>query len=101
MEIEDWEATTSKMNALNISLTVVFVFVFSRRPLIANVAFSGVDFDDDDFPFEEENKSEKDVRERRDRLFSVAGSGFAEDMHHVSGLEMGDISSERHRPRRR
>ena len=58
MEIEDWEATTSKMNALNISLTVVFVFVFSRRPLIANVAFSGVDFDDDDFPFEEENKSE-------------------------------------------
>ena len=58
MEIGDWEATTSKMNALNISLTVVFVFVFIRRPLIANVAFSGVDFDDDDFPFEEENKSE-------------------------------------------
>ncbi|KAG1832906.1 SPOC domain-like protein [Suillus subalutaceus] len=40
MEIEDWEATVKKMNALAISLTVI-----------------GVDFDDDEFPFHEEDKS--------------------------------------------
>ncbi|KAI0735882.1 SPOC domain-like protein [Earliella scabrosa] len=40
MEIEDWEATVKKMNDLGISLTVV-----------------GVDFDDDEMPFEEEDKS--------------------------------------------
>ncbi|KAG1738615.1 SPOC domain-like protein [Suillus paluster] len=40
MEIEDWEATVKKMNALNIALTVI-----------------GIDFDDDEFPFHEENKS--------------------------------------------
>ncbi|RDX51486.1 SPOC domain-like protein [Lentinus brumalis] len=41
MEVEDWEATVQKMNALNVSLTVV-----------------GVDFDDELLPFHEENKSE-------------------------------------------
>ncbi|EJF58779.1 SPOC domain-like protein [Dichomitus squalens LYAD-421 SS1] len=40
IEVEDWEATVNKMNALDISLTVV-----------------GVDFDDDDLPFHEEDKS--------------------------------------------
>ncbi|KAH7926187.1 SPOC domain-like protein [Leucogyrophana mollusca] len=40
IEIEDWEATVNKMNALDIALTVV-----------------GVDFDDDEFPFHEEEKS--------------------------------------------
>ncbi|KAG1777312.1 SPOC like C-terminal domain-containing protein [Suillus placidus] len=40
MEIEDWEATVKKMNANAISLTVI-----------------GVDFDDDEFPFHEEDKS--------------------------------------------
>ncbi|KAG1761756.1 SPOC like C-terminal domain-containing protein [Suillus occidentalis] len=40
MEIEDWEATVKKMNGLAISLTVI-----------------GVDFDDDEFPFHEEDKS--------------------------------------------
>ncbi|KAG0703074.1 SPOC like C-terminal domain-containing protein [Suillus ampliporus] len=40
MEIEDWEATVIKMNALHISLTVI-----------------GIDFDDDEFPFHEEEKS--------------------------------------------
>ncbi|KAI0762418.1 SPOC like C-terminal domain-containing protein [Fomes fomentarius] len=40
MEVEDWEATVKKMNDLSISFTVV-----------------GVDFDDDEFPFSEENKS--------------------------------------------
>ncbi|EMD41347.1 hypothetical protein CERSUDRAFT_146244 [Gelatoporia subvermispora B] len=41
IEIEDWEATVSKMNALKISLTVV-----------------GVDFDDDELPFHEQGKSD-------------------------------------------
>ncbi|KAG1825465.1 SPOC like C-terminal domain-containing protein [Suillus subaureus] len=40
MEIEDWEATVKKMNSVAISLTVI-----------------GVDFDDDEFPFHEEDKS--------------------------------------------
>ncbi|KAG2370362.1 SPOC like C-terminal domain-containing protein [Suillus spraguei] len=40
MEIEDWEATVNKMNGLAISLTII-----------------GVDFDDDEFPFHEEDKS--------------------------------------------
>ncbi|KAI1790424.1 SPOC domain-like protein [Ganoderma leucocontextum] len=40
MEVEDWEATVKKMNALDIGLTVV-----------------GVDFDDDELPFHEEDKS--------------------------------------------
>ncbi|KAF8845541.1 ku80-like protein [Paxillus ammoniavirescens] len=40
MEIEDWEATVKKMASLNISLTVV-----------------GVDFDDDELPYHEEDKS--------------------------------------------
>ncbi|KIJ21356.1 hypothetical protein PAXINDRAFT_123034 [Paxillus involutus ATCC 200175] len=40
MEIEDWEATVRKMASLNISLTVV-----------------GVDFDDDELPYHEEDKS--------------------------------------------
>ncbi|OJA12521.1 hypothetical protein AZE42_07151 [Rhizopogon vesiculosus] len=40
IEIEDWEATVKKMNALDISLTVI-----------------GIDFDDDELPFHEENKS--------------------------------------------
>ncbi|KAG2132365.1 SPOC like C-terminal domain-containing protein [Suillus clintonianus] len=40
MEIEDWEATVKKMNALAISFTVI-----------------GIDFDDDEFPFHEEDKS--------------------------------------------
>ncbi|KIJ59827.1 hypothetical protein HYDPIDRAFT_118081 [Hydnomerulius pinastri MD-312] len=40
IEIEDWEATVKKMAGLNIALTVV-----------------GVDFDDDELPYHEENKS--------------------------------------------
>ncbi|KAF9229802.1 ku80-like protein [Gyrodon lividus] len=40
MEIEDWEATVKKMASLNISVTVV-----------------GVDFDDDELPYHEEDKS--------------------------------------------
>ncbi|EGN94087.1 hypothetical protein SERLA73DRAFT_63055, partial [Serpula lacrymans var. lacrymans S7.3] len=40
IEIEDWEATVQKMDSLSIALTVV-----------------GVDFDDEELPFEEENKS--------------------------------------------
>ncbi|RPD59404.1 SPOC domain-like protein [Lentinus tigrinus ALCF2SS1-7] len=40
MEVEDWEATAKKMNELDISLAVV-----------------GVDFDDEELPFHEENKS--------------------------------------------
>ncbi|KAH8101566.1 SPOC domain-like protein [Cristinia sonorae] len=41
VEIEDWEATAKKMNVLDISLTIV-----------------GVDFDDEEMPFEEEDKPE-------------------------------------------
>ncbi|EPS98095.1 hypothetical protein FOMPIDRAFT_152276 [Fomitopsis schrenkii] len=40
IELEDWEATASKMNAFDVSLSVI-----------------GIDFDDDNFPFREENKS--------------------------------------------
>ncbi|CAL1697373.1 unnamed protein product [Somion occarium] len=41
IEIEDWEATTRKMNNLNVSLTIV-----------------GVDFDDDEIDFHDEKKSD-------------------------------------------
>ncbi|GBE78688.1 ATP-dependent DNA helicase II subunit 2 [Sparassis crispa] len=41
IEIEDWETTAKKMNSLDIRFTVV-----------------GVDFDDENFPFHEEDKSE-------------------------------------------
>ncbi|KAI0932900.1 hypothetical protein AcW2_001392 [Taiwanofungus camphoratus] len=41
IEIEDWEATAKKMNSLDISFTIV-----------------GVDFDDDELPFQEEDKSD-------------------------------------------
>ncbi|PCH33115.1 SPOC domain-like protein [Wolfiporia cocos MD-104 SS10] len=41
IEIEDWEATVSKMNSLDINLAII-----------------GVDFDDDDLPFHEEEKSD-------------------------------------------
>ncbi|KZT24684.1 SPOC domain-like protein [Neolentinus lepideus HHB14362 ss-1] len=40
IEVEDWETIVEKMNTLEISLTIV-----------------GVDFDDDELPFHEENKS--------------------------------------------
>lgn len=40
IETEDWEATVDKMNELNVKLTIV-----------------GVDFDDPDWNYEEENKS--------------------------------------------
>ncbi|KAH9938974.1 SPOC domain-like protein [Epithele typhae] len=40
MEVEDWQATVEKMNGLSTGLTVV-----------------GIDFDDDDLPFHEEDKS--------------------------------------------
>ncbi|KAF9014914.1 SPOC like C-terminal domain-containing protein [Cyathus striatus] len=40
IEVEDWEATVRKMDAFDISLTIV-----------------GVDFDDQELPFEEPNKS--------------------------------------------
>ncbi|QRW05625.1 ATP-dependent DNA helicase II subunit 2, related protein [Ceratobasidium sp. AG-Ba] len=40
LEIEDWEATVDKINELAINMTIV-----------------GVDFDDEDFPFVEPNKS--------------------------------------------
>ncbi|KAJ1310918.1 hypothetical protein OPQ81_009430 [Rhizoctonia solani] len=40
LEIEDWEATTEKINELAINMTII-----------------GVDFDDEDFPFIEPNKS--------------------------------------------
>ncbi|EPQ61200.1 SPOC domain-like protein [Gloeophyllum trabeum ATCC 11539] len=40
IEVEDWEAIVEKMNTLDISLTIV-----------------GVDFDDDELPFHEGNKS--------------------------------------------
>lgn len=35
MEIEDWEATTTKMNALNIRLIIVYVIYFGRQPTCA------------------------------------------------------------------
>lgn len=40
IETEDWEATVDKMNEMNVKLTIV-----------------GVDFDDPDWNYEEENKS--------------------------------------------
>ncbi|KAG7450798.1 SPOC domain-like protein [Guyanagaster necrorhizus] len=40
IEIEDWEATVKKLNELDISLTIV-----------------GIDFDDEEFPYAEEDKS--------------------------------------------
>jgi len=56
IEVEDWEATVQKMDSLHISLTVVYVpdlpIGFSVSP-----PFSGIDFDDEAFPYIEPNKS--------------------------------------------
>ncbi|KZT68787.1 SPOC domain-like protein [Daedalea quercina L-15889] len=56
IELEDWEATVKKMNALDIGLTII-----------------GVDFDDEEFPFHEEDKSH--VKRTNEEFFhKLAGS---------------------------
>ncbi|KAL0945550.1 hypothetical protein HGRIS_014711 [Hohenbuehelia grisea] len=55
IEIEDWEATVKKMDALDIGLTVV-----------------GVDFDDDELPFYEEDKS--DIKRANETFYSTLTS---------------------------
>ncbi|KAJ8520350.1 hypothetical protein ONZ45_g2822 [Pleurotus djamor] len=51
LEVEDWEAIVQKMDALDVSLTVV-----------------GVDFDDEELPFYEENKS--DIKKGNEKFFT-------------------------------
>ena len=56
VELEDWEAAADKMNSLNIKLAVMYVFfVFVICSIL--IAYSGVDFDDEYYGFNEEDKS--------------------------------------------
>lgn len=58
IEVEDWEATVKKMSALDILLTVVCVLPTRQQPLLL-IKFdnSGIDFDDEEVPFKEDDKS--------------------------------------------
>ncbi|KAF9560191.1 SPOC domain-like protein [Agrocybe pediades] len=57
LEMEDWEVTTSRMNELNVGLVVV-----------------GVDFDDDELPYKEANKSNIKVRTNEHFYHTLVGS---------------------------
>jgi ATP-dependent DNA helicase 2 subunit 2 len=57
IEIEDWEATVKKMKALNVHLTIMYVSSY-RGTSLTRSYFRGVDFDDDELPYHEENKSD-------------------------------------------
>lgn len=65
IEIEDWEATADKMNSLNINFTIMYVKLFLFLCFDSStysIILSGVDFDDDELPFHEEDKSNIKVR---------------------------------------
>lgn len=57
IEIEDWEATVEKMNNLDIQLTVVYALVYFGLFSLLIAFCSGIDFDDDELPYKEPNKS--------------------------------------------
>ncbi|KAH7908209.1 SPOC like C-terminal domain-containing protein [Hygrophoropsis aurantiaca] len=57
IEIEDWEATVKKMNALDINVTVVQVKPQTLVRLSTHAINRGVDFDDEEFQFQEDDKS--------------------------------------------
>ena len=62
IEMEDWEAVIKKMNALDISLTIMYVPLHYSAYTIHKFRISGVDFDDPEFPYEEPDKSVIKVR---------------------------------------
>ncbi|KAF8640795.1 hypothetical protein AX17_000444 [Amanita inopinata Kibby_2008] len=57
MEVEDWEAVSKKMNALDISLTIV-----------------GVDFDDSEYPYEEPNKP--NIKRANEQFYTMFASSL-------------------------
>ena len=64
IEVEDWEATAKKMNSLNLGFTLVSVYLPSLMVRISTIAsHSGVDFDDEEFPYTEPDKSNFKVNE--------------------------------------
>lgn len=64
MEIEDWEATVKRMNDHEIQLFIVSVSSPALTVFFL-IPFSGADFDDDEMPFQEENKPDIKVRHRQ------------------------------------
>jgi ATP-dependent DNA helicase 2 subunit 2 len=58
VELEDWEVTVKRMNDLGVSLTVVYVeCYFLPDPCLTHLNYRGVDFDDEEYGFVEEDKS--------------------------------------------
>lgn len=57
MELTDTEGTAKKLNEFGVKLTIVYVLNFDTPNIFQFAIYSGVDFDDDSFPFKESNKS--------------------------------------------
>lgn len=70
IEIEDWEATVKKMNVLSISLTVMYALGGFPIHVTDSYIISGIDFDDDEFPFHEEDKSTIKVNSLQSILYT-------------------------------
>ncbi|KAL4254498.1 ATP-dependent DNA helicase II subunit 2 [Abortiporus biennis] len=68
IEIEDWEATIAKMNQLKIKLSIV-----------------GVDFDDDEMPFHEDDKS--NFKRANEEFFHMFASHLEDDRGVVGNCE--------------
>jgi ATP-dependent DNA helicase 2 subunit 2 len=59
IEVEDWEATVKKMDSLKVSLAVMYVYSFclSVCGLMRAPVHRGVNFDDNELPYHEPDKS--------------------------------------------
>ncbi|KAF8807166.1 SPOC domain-like protein [Phlegmacium glaucopus] len=73
IEVEDWEATVSKMDALNITLTIV-----------------GVDFDDEELPYIEPNKST--IKRANETFFATLTSNMKSGVLGNLDYALGEIS---------
>jgi ATP-dependent DNA helicase 2 subunit 2 len=56
IEVEDLPETINRINDLDISLTIVYVHS-RRRCRIFMLFYSGIDFDDEEYGYQEEDKS--------------------------------------------
>lgn len=56
MELQDWELTAQKLNEFNVKMGIMYVILLISHNLRGTESASGVDFDDDDMPFREEDK---------------------------------------------
>lgn len=60
IELDEWETTARKMDSLDIIATIMYVFrnFFLLWCFRTNRCHSGIDFDDEEFGYEEEDKSD-------------------------------------------